>query len=106
MLDVRTYIKIILEKKKMSNVDLRKKLNKLEQEIGECQTTAQQISEYMLGVWEFGERTLAKYEYVLGLKEDTLTDMIKHTEGRESRKSIKEYKDKIREVRKKYGDTL
>ena len=96
MIDVSTYIKLIMQKKSMSYQDLCNKLNKIEAKLGDSRTSKQNISNYLNGQWSFGPKVLAKYELALGLPENTLISMVATPITKEGKKELKEYIKKVR----------
>ena len=48
MINVTDYIKLILQKKKWTNVKLCQELNKIEEKLGDSRTSPQNISSYFI----------------------------------------------------------
>lgn len=90
MLNVNDYIKLLLKKKKWTNVRLCQELNKIEKRIGDSRTTKQNITNYLNGYWNFRPKILVKYELALGLELGTLIDMVAPPSSKEGKKELKE----------------
>lgn len=99
MINVTDYIKLILQKKKWTNVKLCQELNKIEEKLGDSRTSPQNISSYFNGEWSFRPKILAKYEVALGLPLGTLIDMVEKPKSKEGQKELKEFIRKVREVK-------
>ena len=99
MLNINEYIKLILKKKKWTNVKLCEELNKVEIQLGDVRTSPQNITNYLNGYWNFRPKILAKYEKALGLKQGTLVNMVKEPLTKESQKELKEIMRKINEIK-------
>ena len=99
MLNVNEYIKLILKKKKWTNVKLCEELNKIESKLGYVRTSPQNITNYLNGYWSFRPKVLAKYEKALGLKQGTLINMVKEPSTKESQKELKEMIKKLNEIK-------
>ena len=96
MITVSDYIKLLLKKKKWTNVRLCEEINKIEKKIGDSRTTKQNITNYLNGYWEFRPKVLVKYEVALGLEYGTLINMVAPPSSRESKKELKELVEKVR----------
>lgn len=96
MIDVATYIKLILQKKKWTNQKLCDELNKIEEKLGDSRTSKQNVSNYLNGQWSFRPKILAKYEVALGLTEGTLINMVAPPLTKESQNELKEIIKKVR----------
>lgn len=96
MIDVSTYIKLIMQKKGMTNQKLCYELNKIEEKLGDSRTSKQNVSNYLNGQWAFRPKILAKYEAALGLPENTLVNMVSMPLTKEGKKELKEYIKKVR----------
>lgn len=99
MLSVNEYIKLILKKKKWTNIKLCEELNKIESQLGDIRTSPQNITNYLNGYWSFRPKVLAKYEKALGVKQGTLINMVKEPLTKESQKELKEIIRKINEIK-------
>lgn len=99
MIDVSTYIKLILEKKKWTNKRLCEELNKIESQLGESRTTPQNITNYFNGMWAFRPKVLVKYEKALGLPQMTLVNMVALPSSKEGQKELKEIIKKVNGVK-------
>lgn len=98
MIDVSTYIKLILKKKKWTNKRLCEELNKIESQLGESRTTSQNITNYFNGMWAFRPKILVKYEKALGLPQMTLVNMVAPPSTKDGQKELKEIIEKVNEV--------
>lgn len=99
MIDVSTYIKMILKKKKWTNMRLCKELNKIEEQLGDSRTSPQNITNYLNGLWSFRPKILLKYEKALGLEQMTLVNMVSEVLTKESKKEFNELKKKVGEIK-------
>ena len=99
MLNINEYIKLILKKKKWTNQRLCDEINKIEAKLGDKRTSRQNISNYLNGYWEYGTKTAVKYEKALGLKENTLLNMVSLPKSNVGKKELQEIIRKIREVK-------
>lgn len=99
MLNINEYIKLILKKKKWTKQRLCDEINKIEAKLGDKRTSRQNISNYLNGYWEFGPKTAVKYEKALGLKENTLLNMVSLPKSNVGKKELQEIIRKIREVK-------
>lgn len=99
MLSVSDYIKLILQKKKWTNVRLCQELNKIEEKLGDSRTSPQNITNYFKGEWAFRPKILVKYEVALGLPLGTLINMVEKPKSKEGQKELNEIIKKVREVK-------
>lgn len=99
MLSVTDYIKLILKKKKWTNIRLCQELNKIEEQIGDSRTSKQNITSYLNGHLSFRPKVLVKYEKALGLEQGTLISMVAPVATKEGRRELKEIMKKVREVK-------
>lgn len=99
MINVSDYIKLILKKKKWTNVKLCEELNKIEEQLGDSRTTPQNISNYFNGLWAFRPKVLVKYEKALGLPVNTLVSMVAPPISKEGQKELKELMKKVGEMK-------
>ena len=99
MIDVGSYIEMILAKKKWTRTRLCEELNKIETKLGEKRTTIPNITQYLTGVWAFRPKILAKWEIALGLKEGTLMNMVMPPITKEGKEELKQTIDKLRSVK-------
>ena len=95
MIDVREYILLVMKKKHMSRSDLLKKLNEIEEKIGDSRSNLQNITNYLNGYNEFGPKLLVRYEKALNLPIGTLVNMISRPVTKESQKELKEIIEKV-----------
>lgn len=96
MINVSDYIKIILNKKKMSNVELTKRINDIESKLGNKRTTPQNITNYLNGYNTITRKWLVKVEYALGLPLGTLLNMVLEPTSREAKNELDELIKKVR----------
>ena len=99
MLNVNDYIKLILKKKKWTNIRLCQELNKIEEQLGDKRTSKQNITNYLNGCWEFRPKILVKYEKALGLPLGTLVNMVAYPSTKEGIKELKETIKKVSEIK-------
>lgn len=99
MLNVNDYVKLILQKKKWNNTEFCNRLNELETKLGDKKTHPQNMSAYLNGIWPLRPKLLVKWEYVLGLKENTLVSMVSEPLSKEGKKELKETIEKIKGVK-------
>lgn len=99
MINVSDYIKLILKKKKWTNVKLCEELNKIEEKIGDSKTQKQNISSYFNDLCPFRPKILAKWEVALDLPQGTLINMVAPPSSREAQKELKEYIKKVRGIK-------
>lgn len=81
MLNIREYINLVLDKKKMTRADFCKKINQIEEKLGEKKTTTQNITNYLNGTDDkhnIGYKMALKMEKALDLPDDTLLKMVKN----------------------------
>ena len=96
MINVSDYIKIVLKKKKMSNIELTKKINEIETKLGNKRTSPQNITNYLNGFNTITKKWLVKVECALDLPLGTLLNMVIEPSSRESKKEIDELITKVR----------
>lgn len=96
MINVSDYIKIVLKKKKMSNIELTKKINEIETKLGNKRTSPQNITNYLNGFNTITKKWLIKVEYALDLPLGTLLNMVLEPTSRESKKEIEDLIKKVR----------
>lgn len=99
MLDAATYIKMVLKKKNITNAELCRRLNKIEEQIGDDKTHVQNITNFLNGTWPLRPKLLYKWEIALGLSEGTLTSMVKEPFSKCGKEKYKKYMEKLREIR-------
>lgn len=81
MLNINEYINLVLDKKKMTRADFCKKINEIEEKLGEKKTTTQNITNYLNGTDDkhnIGYKMALKMEKALDLPDDTLLKMVKN----------------------------
>lgn len=99
MISVNDYIKLILKKKKWTNVRLCQELNKIESKLGDSKTTPQNITNYLNGYHDIRPKWLTKVEKALDLEQGVLISMVALPSSKEAQKELKEIIKKIREVK-------
>lgn len=98
LLTVTDYIKLILKKKKWTNVRLCQELNKIESKLGDSKTSPQNITNYLNGYHDMRPKWLAKVEKALDLQQGTLINMVMPPSSREAQKELKELIKKVGEI--------
>ena len=99
MISVNEYIKIILQKKKWTNIRLCQELNKIEEKIGDTRTTKQNITNYLNGYHDIRPKWLVKVEKALNLQQGTLVNMVIPPSSKEAQKELKELLKKVGEIK-------
>ena len=98
MINVASYIRMILSKKGWSNVRLKEEINKIEVKLGDKRTNVTDISNYLNGIWEWIPNILAKWELALGLKEGALVNMVSPPITKEGKNELKEVIERLRNI--------
>lgn len=101
MINITDYIEMILKKKGLSKVDFTKKINDIEDKLGDSRTSNQNITNYLNntdGLHNIGWKMALKMEKALELPEDTLIKMVKNPVMAESIKDFNELKKKVRKL--------
>lgn len=89
MLDVISYIKLVLKKKNMSNMDFVRAINKVEEKTGVKERTLKQnINSYFNGNLNLGYDMARRMELALDLKDKTLIDMLPKPKTKLSRDAL------------------
>lgn len=99
MISVNEYIKIILQKKKWTNIKLCQELNKIEEKIGDTRTTKQNITNYLNGYHDIRPKWLVKVEKALDLQQGTLVNMVMPPSSKEAQRELKELLKKVGEIK-------
>ena len=99
LLTVTDYIKLILKKKKWTNVRLCQELNKIESKLGDSKTSPQNITNYLNGYHDMRPKWLVKVEKALDLQQGTLVNMVMPPSSREAQKELKELIKKVGEIK-------
>jgi len=77
MLTISNYIKMILKKKNMSNMDLVRAINKIEEASGVSERTVKQnVTNYLNGYFNYGYDTVRKVELALKLDDKALMNLL------------------------------
>jgi transcriptional regulator with XRE-family HTH domain len=101
MLNIREYINLVLDKKKMTRADFCKKINQIEEKLGEKKTTTQNITNYLNGTDDkhnIGYKMALKMEKALDLPDDTLLKMVKNPLTPDVAKDFDIMKKKVRNL--------
>lgn len=101
MMNIREYINLILEKKKMTRREFARRINKVEDKLGEKRTTAQNITNYLNGTDDahnIGYKMALKMEKALDLPNDTLLKMVKNPVAPDVKKDFDIMKKKVRNL--------
>ena len=101
MMNIREYINLILEKKKMTRKEFARRINKVEDKLGEKRTTAQNITNYLNGTDDahnIGYKMALKMEKALDLPNDTLLKMVKNPVAPDVKKDFDKLKKKVRNL--------
>ena len=98
MINVASYIRMILTKKGWSNTRLKEEINKIEAKLGDKRTNLPDIANYLNGRWEFRPKILAKWELALGLKEGALVNMVSPPVTKEAKNELSEIVDRLRKL--------
>lgn len=101
MLNIREYINLVLDKKKMTRADFCKKINQIEEKLGEKKTTTQNITNYLNGTDDkhnIGYKMALKMEKALDLPDDTLLKMVKNPLTPDVMKDFDIMKKKVRNL--------
>ena len=99
MIDVCEYIKMIMKKKNITNTELCKRLNKIEEKLGESRTAKQNISNYLHRQWIFRPKILVKYDNALGLPMGTLVNMVEQSITKEAKKELSDLMKKVGDIK-------
>ena len=92
---------LYLDKKKINRAELVKKINRVEELLGDSRTKPMNVTNYLNGYHSFGRRTLAKWEVALDLDEGSLYLMVAPPLSSEGEREFREYIKKLREIRRK-----
>lgn len=101
MMSIRDYIDLILTKKRLTRADFCKKINKIEEKLGEKKTTTQNITNYLNGTDDehnIGYKMALKMEKALDLPDDTLINMVKTPITSDAVKDFNKLKEKVRKL--------
>lgn len=82
---------MILKKRKMTNKDLVKEINKVEEKSGvKERTSTQNITNYLNDYWNWGYEFTRKVEVALGLKDKTLMSLLPEPKSASQKRIYKE----------------
>ena len=101
MMNIRDYIILILDKKKMTRAEFTRKINEIEEKLGEKKTNLQNITNYLNNPDEshnIGYKMALKMEKALGLPDDTLLKMVKNPVSENGKKDFDIMKKKVRNL--------
>lgn len=101
MMNIRDYVIMVLEKKKMTRVEFTRRINKIEEKLGEKKTTNQNITNYLNGTDDkhnIGYKMALKMEKALDLPNDTLIKMVKSPLTPDIVKDFDRLKKKVRNL--------
>ena len=101
MMNIREYIMLVLQKKKMTRADFCKKINQIEDKLGEKKTTNQNITNYLSendDKHNIGYKMALKMEKALDLPPDTLLNMVKSPLTPDVAKDFDKLKKKVRNL--------
>lgn len=88
MMNLSTFVKMILKKKNMSNMDLVRAINKVEEASGVKERTVKQnVTNYLNEYFNFGYEFARKIEVALDLKDKTLLNMLPKPRTYDQKKS-------------------
>ena len=101
MMNIREYIMLVLQKKKMTRADFCKKINEIEDKLGEKKSSTQNITNYLNGTDDshnIGYKMALKMEKALDLPNDTLINMVKMPLTSDAVKDFNKLKEKVRKL--------
>ena len=101
MMNIREYIMLVLQKKKMTRAEFTRKINEIEDKLGEKKTTNQNITNYLNNLDEshnIGYKMALKMEKALNLPDDTLLKMVKNPLTPDVKKDFDKLKKKVRNL--------
>ena len=101
MMNIREYIIIVLEKKKMTRREFCNKINEIEEKLGEKKSNYQNITNYLNGTDDkhnIGYKMALKMEKALDLPNDTLINMVKNPLTPDVAKDFDKLKKKVRNL--------
>jgi len=101
MLNIREYIMLVLNKKKMTRAEFCKKINNIEEKLGEKKSSTQNITNYLNGTDDkhnIGYKMALKMEKALDLPNDTLINMVKNPLTPDVKKDFDIMKKKVRNL--------
>lgn len=101
MIDTSTIVKLTLKKKNWTNMDLVRKINELEDSVGDKEKTVRQnLTNYLNGYHDWGYKFTRKVEVALGLPNKTLLNTLKQPKSAYEKEVYKEVIGKYRVVKK------
>ena len=91
MINITMIVKNILKQQGISNIDLVRRINKIEEVSGVRErTTKQNVTNYLNGYHNIGYDVARKMELALNLKDKTLLNMLPTPRGAGQKKQYKE----------------
>ncbi len=100
MMNVGEYVDLILKKKKITRTEFTKRINRVEEKLGDTRTTVTNVTNYLNGYHAIRPKAVAKWEVALGLDEGTLLKMVSNPLSSDGEKEFKELIKKLREIRR------
>ena len=101
MMNIREYIDLVLSKKKMTRAEFSRKINEIEEKLGEKKSNYQNIINYLNGTDDkhnIGYKMALKMEKALDLPNDTLINMVKSPMTPDVIKDFNKLKEKVRKL--------
>lgn len=101
MMNIREYIDLVLSKKKMTRTEFSRKINEIEEKLGEKKSNCQNITNYLNGTDDkhnIGYKMALKMEKALDLPNDTLINMVKSPMTPDVIKDFNKLKEKVRKL--------
>lgn len=101
MINIVSYINMVLDKKGISRADFAKKINEIEDKLGDTRTSSQNITNYLNKTDDehnIGWKMALKMEKALDLPDDTLIKMVKSPIMPQTLKDFNELKKKVRKL--------
>lgn len=99
MMNTSSIVKMILNKKKMTNMDLVRKMNEIEEKTGvKERTTKQRMTNYLNDYYKFGYSLARRVEIALDLPKETLMRTCPKPNTPAERREYKEELNKWEEI--------
>lgn len=101
MISLIEYINLVLTKKGITRAEFAKRINEVEEKIGDTKTSSQNITNYLNntdGLHNIGWKMALKMEKALELPDDTLLKMVKDPVTAGSKRDFNNMKRKVREL--------
>jgi len=100
MIGIAEYVDLILKKRKMTRTEFTKRINEVEEKLGDSRTSVMNITNYLNGYHAIRPKAVAKWEVALGLEEGTLLRMVSDPLSSGGEKEYRELLKKLREIRR------